>query len=39
MDIATNLGFTKVTTIDDVRSAFPVLDAVDHKRRVSAVRN
>lgn len=37
VDIAKNLGFTKITTIDDVRTAFPVLDAVDHKRRVSAV--
>jgi len=34
-DIAKNLGFTKVTTLDEVRSAFPILDAVDHKRRVS----
>lgn len=38
VDIAGNLGFNKITTIDDVRSTFPVLDAVDHKRRVSAVR-
>jgi len=37
VDIAKNLGFTKIATIDDVRAAFPVLDAVDHKRRVSAV--
>ncbi|CAL8129694.1 unnamed protein product [Orchesella dallaii] len=35
-DIAKNLGFTKITTVDEVRQAFPVLDAVDHKRRVSA---
>lgn len=38
VDIAANLGFSQVTTIDDVRATFPVLDAVDHKRRVSAVR-
>lgn len=37
VDIAKNLGFTKITTVDEVRQAFPVLDAVDHKRRVSAV--
>ena len=36
-DIARNLGFTKVTTLDELRAAFPVLDAVDHTRRVSAV--
>ncbi|CAG7837229.1 unnamed protein product [Allacma fusca] len=35
-DIARNLGFTKVTTLDELRAAFPVLDAVDHTRRVSA---
>lgn len=32
-EIAQNLGFQKVTTIDDLRHAFPTLDAVDHKRR------
>lgn len=32
-EIADNLGFTKVTTMDDFRQAFPTLDAVDHKRR------
>ena len=31
--IARNLGFKKITTIDQLRVAFPVLDAVDHKRR------
>jgi HAD superfamily hydrolase (TIGR01456 family) len=34
-DIAKNLGFHKVTTLDECRAAFPILDAVDHKRRVS----
>ncbi len=32
-EIANNLGFTRVTNIDDFRHAFPTLDAVDHKRR------
>ena len=32
-EIAAHLGFTKVTTMDDFRHAFPTLDAVDHKRR------
>ncbi|XP_069693063.1 haloacid dehalogenase-like hydrolase domain-containing 5 [Periplaneta americana] len=35
VDIAKNLGFTKVTTIDQMRGTFPMLDAVDHKRRIS----
>lgn len=33
VDIAHGLGFTKVSTIDHLRSHFPLLDAVDHKRR------
>jgi len=37
-DIAKNCGFTDVTTIDEFRAAFPLLDAVDHHRRASAVR-
>ena len=32
-DIARALGFTKVTTIQQLRHAFPTLDNVDHKRR------
>ena len=35
-EIATNLGFRNVSTIDEIRHAFPTLDAVDHKRRISA---
>lgn len=31
--IAKNLGFTKVTTIDQLCDAFPNLDMVDHKKR------
>ncbi|XP_023320757.1 haloacid dehalogenase-like hydrolase domain-containing 5 isoform X2 [Eurytemora carolleeae] len=34
--IARNLGFKKVTTMDQLRHAFPALDAVDHKRRRAA---
>ncbi|CAH0383548.1 unnamed protein product [Bemisia tabaci] len=34
-EIATNLGFKKIVTIDDLRKAYPQLDAVDHKRRAS----
>lgn len=34
--IADSLGFTKVTTMDQLRHAFPALDAVDHKRRRAA---
>ena len=32
-DIARALGFRKVTTIQQLRHAFPTLDNVDHKRR------
>ncbi|KAK2718176.1 haloacid dehalogenase-like hydrolase domain-containing 5 isoform X2 [Artemia franciscana] len=35
LDIAENLGFTKVSTIDSIRTAFPSLDAVDCQRRAS----
>ena len=35
-DIATNLGFRNVTTMRDLRQAFPSLDAVDHLRRRAA---
>jgi len=34
--IARSLGFSKVTTITQLRHAFPTLDAVDHKRRRAA---
>jgi len=37
--IAKNLGFTKVTTIDQLCDAFPNLDMVDHKKRRGFVRN
>ncbi|XP_026996613.1 haloacid dehalogenase-like hydrolase domain-containing 5 [Tachysurus fulvidraco] len=33
LDIAKNLGFTKVVSIDMVRESFPLLDMVDHNRR------
>lgn len=32
-DIARAVGFTKITSTDNLRNAFPALDAVDHKRR------
>ena len=32
-EIANTIGFKSVTTIEDLRHAFPSLDAVDHKRR------
>merc|ERR1719431_486288 len=34
--IARSLGFTTVTTMDQLRHTFPALDAVDHKRRRAA---
>merc|ERR1719481_2046187 len=34
--IARSLGFSNVTTMDQLRHAFPTLDAVDHKRRRAA---
>lgn len=37
VEIAKNLGFKKIVTIDQMRNAFPLLDAVDHKRRISVV--
>ena len=36
-EIAEYLGFNKVTTIEQFRAAFPMLDMVDHKRRKTAV--
>ncbi|GAB6029169.1 hypothetical protein CHUAL_004945 [Chamberlinius hualienensis] len=35
LEIAKCLGFTHVTTIEQLRTAFPTLDAVDHVRRKS----
>lgn len=37
VDIAKNLGFTSVITIDELRQYYPHLDVVDHKRRNFAV--
>jgi HAD superfamily hydrolase (TIGR01456 family) len=36
VDIAKYLGFTRLTTIEDLRQSFPNLDVVDHKRRLVA---
>lgn len=38
-EIAKEIGFKKVVTVEDLRKAFPLLDAVDHKRRVSQVKS
>ncbi|XP_033647452.1 haloacid dehalogenase-like hydrolase domain-containing 5 [Asterias rubens] len=35
-EIAKYLGFTKVTSVEDVRDMFPHLDMVDHQRRAPA---
>ncbi|XP_054632657.1 haloacid dehalogenase-like hydrolase domain-containing 5 [Dunckerocampus dactyliophorus] len=32
-EVAHNLGFQNVVTIDDLREAYPLLDVVDHNRR------
>ncbi|CAH2276436.1 cat eye syndrome critical region 5 [Pelobates cultripes] len=32
-EIAKDLGFCKIITIDDLRAAYPMLDMVDHSRR------
>ncbi|XP_053320782.1 haloacid dehalogenase-like hydrolase domain-containing 5 [Spea bombifrons] len=32
-EIAKDLGFNNIVTIDDLRTAFPLLDMVDHSRR------
>jgi ribonucleotide monophosphatase NagD (HAD superfamily) len=37
VEIAKNLGFEKIVTIEELRCTFPMLDAVDHKRRISVV--
>jgi hypothetical protein len=36
-EIAKRLGFNKVVTVDSIRNAHPLLDCVDHRRRVSLV--
>ena len=33
LEIAKGLGFTKVSTIDDLRDAFPKLDMVDERHQ------
>ena len=32
-EIAYNLGFRNITTMDELRQAYPQLDCVDHRRR------
>ncbi|KAK3931091.1 Haloacid dehalogenase-like hydrolase domain-containing 5 [Frankliniella fusca] len=34
-DIARNVGFHNIVTVDELRKTFPTLDAVDHARRIS----
>lgn len=36
-EIAKNVGFRDIVTIENLRAAFPLLDAVDQKRRVSTI--
>ena len=36
-EIAQNLGFTKVTSVEELSACFPYLDVMDHKRRRAAV--
>lgn len=36
-EIAQNLGFTKVTSVEELSACFPYLDVMDHKRRRTAV--
>lgn len=36
-EIGYNLGFKKLTTIEDLQTTFPLLDCVDHKRRALKV--
>jgi len=36
-EIAKNLGFQKVVTIDNLRRSYPTLDMVDHNRRHAEV--
>lgn len=35
-EIGKRLGFSKVVTVDSIRHAHPLLDCVDHRRRVSS---
>ncbi|CAG0896759.1 unnamed protein product, partial [Darwinula stevensoni] len=35
-EVAANVGFNNVVTVDDLRSSFPLLDAVDQRRRIRA---
>lgn len=37
IEIAQNLGFKNIVTVDDIRKYYPHLDVVDHKRRNFAV--
>jgi HAD superfamily hydrolase (TIGR01456 family) len=39
VEIAKNLGFTKIITVEDLRQYYPHLDVVDHKRRSFMVCN
>ena len=36
-EIAYNLGFRNITTMDQLRLAYPELDCVDHQRRLHKV--
>ena len=36
VDIARNVGFHNVVTIEELRNTFPALDAVDHSRQLPA---
>ncbi|XP_076447828.1 haloacid dehalogenase-like hydrolase domain-containing 5 isoform X2 [Babylonia areolata] len=38
LDIAADLGFTNLCTLDDVKAAYPLLDMVDHENRVAVAR-
>ncbi|PAA53291.1 hypothetical protein BOX15_Mlig012684g2 [Macrostomum lignano] len=38
LEIAADLGFTKVFTTDDVKEAYPLLDMVDHKNRAAVAK-
>jgi len=35
VEIAKDLGFTKVCTIEDIQRAYPLLDMVDHENRIT----
>lgn len=38
LDIAADLGFTNLCTLDDVKAAYPLLDMVDHENRVAVAK-